>query len=1334
MKIVKHIITIAFFLCSFAMTYAQKDIRFRHITINDGLSQSTVNCIYRDSRGFMWFGTEDGLNRYDGYQFIVFKSKGGDTTSISNNNIRCIFEDSNHNLWIGTSNGLNKYNRNHNTFNVFYHNQNNPNSLSDNYIWDIIEDSTGNLWIATKYNGLNRYNPKNGSFKHYKTQTSGNSITNNEITSLGIDAEKNLWIGTFGGGLNKMLFPQEEFISYQHKKNDTNSISGNIIYDFVISKSGIIWIATKNGLNRFDPESETFTHYKHEPDNPNSLSRNKILNIEQDYTGDLWLSADGLDHFICSKNKFVNYKHSPSKPLSVSANGIYSLYHDNAGKIWIGTFGAGVNIYNRKREKFKHYPPDPNDPNTVSHKYVWCFYQDKDGIVWIGTDNGLDKFDRKNETFTNYRHEEGNPKSLSRDRVWMISPGKEGTLWLATSDGLNRFDKKTEEFTRFYHQEGNPNTINDSHVRDLYLDADTVLWIATWGGGLDEFDLNTGKITHHVHDKNDRHSISHNDVWLIYEDKKGNIWTGGYDGGLCKYNRQTELFVNYKNDPEDPTSLSYNTVMSIHEDKAGNFWIGTWGAGLDKFDRRKGTFKHYTTNHGLPNGVIYGILEDGHGNLWLSTNNGLSKFNPAKESFTNYYETDGLQSHEFNGGAAFKNDNGEMFFGGIWGFNVFHPDSITASQNVAPIVITKFKLFNKPVPIGKMPDGRTILNKSITETDEIILSYKDYVFSFEFAVLNFEHSNKVKYAYKLNGFDMTWNITSESQRFANYTNIGAGNYTFMVKATNTDGVWSKNPAKIRVIIRPPFWETWWFRVLAGLIILVILILIYRNRIKRIEINNRLLEEKVKSRTFEVVKKNKELHKQKEKLTKAYENIKMLSELGREITANLTVEKIITTVYKNINTLMDATIFGIGIYNADTESIDFSGTKERDHTLPFCRYELTETNRLAVICFSEQKEIIISSYAAEYNKFISKIQPPKAGDNPVSIMYLPLNIKDKNIGVITVQSFVENAYSKVHVNIIRNIAIYTAIAIENAESYLKIGRQAENLQELNIQLEEQQEEIKQSAVALQYANEAIKKEKEYTLGSIRYAKNIQTAILPQKEDFEKLFECFVLFRPKDIVSGDFYWLTEIRRYGVYMTFIAAVDCTGHGVPGAFMSMIGYSLLNEIVKVKKIFEPEKILDQLNDSVIKSLRQNVTDNHDGMDISICALERIPHGKTKVHFAGAKQSLFYRHAKDEKIKLLKGDRQSIGGLSLLSAKQPFTGKEVELTAGDVFYLATDGIIDQNNPQRKRFGTLRLMKKLSEVSHLSMSEQKEKIEKMLENYQQNVTQRDDITLLGFRI
>ena len=850
----------------------EQSIKFVHLSIEDGLSQNDARVILQDRLGFIWIGTQDGLNRYDGYEFKVYIYDPDESTGLSDDYITALYEDRVGTLWVGTKNGgLNRFDRTTGQFTQYRYDPDDPNSLSHDNVQAVYEDQSGTLWLGTRGGGLNRFDRDTGQFISYQHDPQDpNSLSHNDVSAIAEDHSGFLWIATEGGGLNRFdpRLSQTNpgyFTHYQHDPNNFNSLSADIVWSIYLDQMGILWFGTElGGLNRFDPNAAgggAFTHYQYDPLDPRSIGHKDVNEIVEDASGNLWVGTrgGGLNKFDRETQTFTTYQHNANDPSSLSHDTISSLYFDRAGTLWVGTVGQGINLYNPNTQKFLHLRTEPDNLNSLSYDFVMGVYEDSEGILWVGTiGGGVNAYDQKTGTFTHYKSDPDDSGSISENRVWTIMEDQTGVLWMGTlSGGLNKFNRETQAFTHYRANPDNPNSLSHDLIWTIYRDRQGILWIGTFGGGLDAFDPATETFTHYVSDSDNPETISQNIVKAIFEDQSGTLWVGTDEGGLNKFDRETQTFTHYRADPDDPHSLSNDRIKAINQDRTGTLWIGT-GSGLNRFNPTDETFTHYGEKDGLPNDVIYGILEENGssgegGYLWLSTNRGLSRFDPQTETFKNYDVRDGLQANEFNAGAFYKSASGEIFFGGVHGVTAFYPEEIKDNPYRPPVVLTDFQIFNESVPVGE----DSPLTKSISEAEEIVLSYEDRVFSFEFAALNYIIPEKNQYAYMMEGVDKEW-VYSGDRRFVTYTNLDPGTFTFKVKGTNNDGIWNEEGVSIKIIVTPPFWETNWFR---GTVLLAFIGLIagfYRWRVYAIEQQNRELAMQVAERTKELADANVKL--------------------------------------------------------------------------------------------------------------------------------------------------------------------------------------------------------------------------------------------------------------------------------------------------------------------------------------------------------------------------------------------------------------------------------------------------------------------------------------------
>jgi PAS domain S-box-containing protein len=837
--------------------YSQGEIlQFENISTEQGLSQSTVTAMLQDRQGFMWFGTESGLNKYDGYQFSAYKHDPDDPRSISSSVISSIYEDRDGILWIGTIAGLDRLDRKTGAFSHFQQEMAASEGSSERSILVITQDHRGTLWLGTEGAGLIALDLKANQFTVYENNPDDSTtLSDNTVRSIYEDRDGVLWIGT-DRGLDSFDPTTRRFIHDQNSRALDSSINAPV---YAINEDGQrnIWFGTQRGLFQWNRATAHLSEFQHNPHVSDSLSDSSIRAIFRDSLDTLWIGTrSGLDRFVESQKSFLHYKHNPNDPYSLISDSVRAVYEDLSGVLWIGTSGGGLSKYARASQKFNLYKTDPAAKSSLSDDNIWSVYEDHYGNLWIGTFSaGLNKLDRFSGTVAVYKNNPEDPTSLSNDQIRAILEDHEGNVWIGTEHGgLNQFNPQTGIFTRYQHHAEAPNSLGSDSVFAIYEDHMGRLWVGAYGGGLNLFDPPTGGFTHYQHDPEDPFSLSDNSVKAILEDGTGILWVGTL-GGVNLFDEHTDRFTAYHYEPDNPSSLSSDLVLSISEDSEGTIWIGTLGGGLNRFDRAAGSFIRYTEKNGLPDNTVYGILAGADGNLWLSTNKGISKFDPHREIFRHYDASDGLQGDQFNPGAFFQNSNGEMYFGGTHGLNAFFPEQVTDNPVPPPLVITTFRKFNQVSQTDLIPN------------EPIQLSYRDSFISFEFAALDFNAPGKNQYAYRLEGFDRDW-VQAGNQRYATYTNLPGGEYVFRVKAANNDGVWNEQGVSIPILITPPFWQTWWF--IASLVVALSALIAggFRWRLNTIREQNIYLEIQVSERTLELRETNKLLEKEVEQRKRA----------------------------------------------------------------------------------------------------------------------------------------------------------------------------------------------------------------------------------------------------------------------------------------------------------------------------------------------------------------------------------------------------------------------------------------------------------------------------------
>lgn len=911
----------------YTAAFAQ-DIEFERLSIDDGLSHNWVRDIVQDNSGFVWFATQNGLNRYDGYKIVVYNYNDSDSSSLSSDYINDLHVDTDGKLWIATSGGgVSCYNKNYDAFQNFkpdrddvsticsenieiiYHDsygniwfgsgdngfsiynkgvfenylsKNDEVGISEVKITRICEGADGVMWIGTERHGLYKYDYSNKKIKNYKyNKEQAGSLSGNNIRSLYCDNRGNLWVGTWGQGLNLYDKLSDKFIRFQKDGTVSNGISDNHIRIIYEDRDGVLWIGTKfGGLNKLIEHNMTFVSYMHDENDYNSLAFNNISCIYEDSDGYFWVGNwdGGLNLFNKSKGKFSHFKTVKNNDVSISDNDIFTLYEDGNGEVWVGTFGGGANLIVKNDAGFKQYQNKPDNQNSLNHNSVMSIYEDSDGTIWIGSDGGgLSKVKSKENQlhdFTHYSSSADNSNSISSNNVTCVFGDSYGNLWVGTwGGGLNLFDRKKETFKHFTDEGNGSNNALIVNVWTIFEDSRQNLWIGTAGNGLFLYNNGENSFKCFQNSVNNPNSLIGDNVWCIFEDSKNRLWIGT-EKGISIINSLDTSALNFSNFVHNSTinkSLAHGFVTSITEDELGNVWIGTKD-GLSKaldLGGGKFEFKNYSQNEGLTENLICAIINYKQ-NLWFSTNKGIIKFDIEKESFKNFNVTNGIKSYPFNFGASFKSRTGEFYFGGVNGLTVFNPDSIKINNIIPPIVLTDFQIFNKSVPIGE----NTPLKVSISQAKEIYLTHKESVFSLEYSALNYLFADWNEYAYFLEGFDSEekgWNYV-QNRRFVTYTNLDAGEYIFRVKGANNDGVWNQKGTSLKIIIKPPYWETWWFRLIILTLIAISLYMAYFIRVRSIQRNRRILKKLVVERTQELNETNTMLEEINEEVTQQKEEI------------------------------------------------------------------------------------------------------------------------------------------------------------------------------------------------------------------------------------------------------------------------------------------------------------------------------------------------------------------------------------------------------------------------------------------------------------------------------
>lgn len=1043
--------------------FAQKpSIKFRHLTTADGLSQSTVTAILKDQQGFMWFGTREGLNRYDGYQFKIYKYDDEVPGSLHANVIRDLALDAKGNILVATEDGFDQFVRKSDTFIHF---------SVEGPVNDIFKDSKGNIWLGTE-NGICLFNFSDTTFTRF---TEG--MSNKSVSKIAEGSDGTLWIGT-ANGLNQFDPVQKSFTIFGHDPGNSSSVAGNVIKTVLTDRDKRLWIGTLGGgISRFDSNTRKFINYTNSPQEPGSLCHNDVLSMNQNDQGRIWIGTEngGISILDEETKKFYCYTFDADDESTLNNNSVYALYNDDIGNMWIGTYAGGINFVPKYGDKFIHYKHIANT-NSLSNNNVLSIGGDSEGNIWIGTDgDGLNIFNPKTKTFKHLKHDPRNSNSPGSDVVFLAFEADEDHMAIAyLKGGFDLYNKRTGKFKHHLPEPGNKNSLSHIHVLTGYRDRSGNLWLGTAGGGLDKYDMKTGQFTNYRNNPDDKSSISDNVIISIYESADGRLWVGT-GGGLNVLDQRTNTFRRYVHDSKNKQSLGHNLVLDIHEDAKGNIWVGTSGGGLNRLEKGSDLFTIFTEKDGLPNNTIYGILEDNNGNLWLSTNRGISRFNHEAKSFRNYDASDGVQGNEHKFNAAYKSEDGEMFFGGPNGFSAFYPEQMEDNAAVPSVVITDFEIFNKPVPIGS---DKSPLKEHISVTDEIVLSHDQTVLTFRYVALNYTLPEKNQYAYMLEGFDDQWNFVN-TRRSVSYTNLDPGSYTFKVKGSNNDGVWNEKGTTLRIVILPPFWKTWWFYTLSAMAAAGAFYLFIKFRLRSVRRDKEVLRKTLQDA---LDKAHAELEKEKnavlEEQTKNFERNwidQSLSAVGEILSKSKNdVEELCAKVLSA--SIKRCEVVAGAIYLYDEEKGEL--IKKGNYGFSTVHDSISKGTGLIGECFENRQAMEINNLPENYFNVSSGL----GSANPRSLLLIPLQYEEICVGVLELASFNEvPAYRKQY---LEKLSFQLAATIHTTQISEKTKNLLDESRMQTEQMRVREEELKQNLEEMQAMQE------DYTRKSVEYEHTIQ----------------------------------------------------------------------------------------------------------------------------------------------------------------------------------------------------------------------------------------------------
>lgn len=860
----KLAIFISLFILFQVIGFTQQQYDFKYLSIEDGLSQSVAYDILQDSRGYIWIATQDGLNRYDGYKFHVYQMQPGNENSLSTNIIRRLIEDKEGNIWIGTTGGgVNKYNPITDNFTQYLANPQAENALPSAIVGALYEDFRGRIWIGTN-NGLSLYRKATNDFVNFQNNPNDpESLPGNTILAINGDDEGNLWIGINGVGLVKMDIETKKF--YMPNASLNNKLVNNgPINSIDKTPDSFLWLSTANGLAQYRLHDGQIKWYIG-ADSANSLVNNAVNEISWINGTKIWIATlNGISILDYSTDQFINLKKNTRWATGLSSNQIYSIEKDNTGVIWLGTTN-GLNKFDTNRKQFFTIYEKPNNSYSLNQAVVFCF-EEIDNKIWMGTQGGgINIYNKKTGRFNYLLSHDFQSNQNQGAWVRSIHQSKDGTIWIGTNNsGLLRLDENYTLRKRYTADANDPNSISVNWISDILETESGEMWFGTIAGGLCRYRPGQDDFRVYMHNPSDSNSLPNDNVRALAENEDGDIWITTQGAGVSRLTRagkEPGVFINYQHNPDDTNSIAYNNVFSVYASDDEKTYFGTYGRGLSVFNKLTGQFTTYTTTDGLPNNIIYSIIADSSGHLWLGTNNGISHFNPKQKVFTNYNIHDGLQSDEFNTNAAFMDSEGIFYFGGVNGISFFKPQNIENNKVPPKLKISALSIHNRKI----YPGTDSPLDRAIWETDTLILNYQQASFSFELTAFHYASPGQNIYKYRMVGLDTTW-MDIENRRHVSFTTLPPKTYRFEAMAANGDGIWTQKPVAVTIIIHPPFYRTWWFYAIVVLVAGVLVLSIIKWREKQLRAEKEHLESVVKDRTHEVVLQKEAIEKKNKEIT------------------------------------------------------------------------------------------------------------------------------------------------------------------------------------------------------------------------------------------------------------------------------------------------------------------------------------------------------------------------------------------------------------------------------------------------------------------------------------
>jgi signal transduction histidine kinase/ligand-binding sensor domain-containing protein len=1009
--------------------------RFEHLTIVDGLSNNIVETILQDRYGFLWVGTDDGLNRYDGYEFTVFRHDQADAASLADSAVTVLYEDRAGELWVGTLAGLDRFDRASGTF-VHY-----PAHLDSAAISGLYEDNAGTLWVGLYSYGLARLDRATGFVG--VVAPAGTSIADfrrpsgTAISTFYEDEQGQLWLGSYGG-LDRYDRASGTFVHYRHVASDPTSLSGGAVAKILEDSQGTLWVSTAGGLDRFDPATQSFAHYRNDPNDPNSLVDDRTMSVLEDRAGRLWVATlGGLDQLDRAQDRFLHYRHDPNQPFSLGNDIVLALYEDRSGVLWVGTYG-GLSKYSPATSHFTLYQARPGELGGLSDNITSCVYEDRSGVLWVGTFNGgLNRLDRATGRATAYRHDPADPKSLAYDFVITIYEDPAGVLWVSLDNGwLDRFDPRDGTFL---HADLSPY----GGARVLLEDSAGKRWGGT-GMGL----ALLGKAMEVLavyRPMDDPYNAT--PVTALLEDRTGRLWVGTSDKGLYYWDDSRKQLMPYLYNAGDRQMAHRDAVLAIHEGPPGILWTSKLSSGLERLDLSDGAYSRYAPANpaGRANQQVRQcLLEDPAGFLWLGTSVGLSRFDPQTATFRNYGVQDGLPGGELL--SCYRSKSGEVFFTSLNGLIAFDPAQMQDNAQPPPVVITALFKSNQRVA-GDVQPGQGIQ-----------LAYNDNYVSFEYAALDYQAPGRNLYAYRMEGLDSGW-TDAGTRRHADYPNLPPGDYVFRVKAANNDGYWNEEGAVLYIAVVPPLWGRWWFQGLMALALVGGALGAYLWRIRSIRTRNRDLETQVANRTRELAA-----------LTAAEqrraEQFRVLAEIGRQITSVLDIDQLLVQVVRLVQQTFSYYHVGVGMIEGDEVVYRVgAGALWDDPGFQFRPAQLKVGREGLTGWVASTGEPVLVGDVSQDPRYVWM-----QGSATRSECVVPIKIKGQVVGVLDTQSDRPDSFDATDLAVLQLLAHQAGVAIENARLYGQ-AQEAAVLAERNRVARDLHDSVTQSLYSLTLMAEA-----------------------------------------------------------------------------------------------------------------------------------------------------------------------------------------------------------------------------------------------------------------------